>query len=82
VRRALPELERRNEWLRLVHPKDPAFSFDMLVEHAFKARACITTFCANFSRAVDPEPNEQPFQLPVHHRRHQTYQCRVPKKEV
>jgi len=81
VRRALPELERRNEWLRLVNFKDLAFSFEGLVDHAYKARACITTFCANFSRAVDPDPNELSFQLPVDHRTHQTYQCRIPKGE-
>ncbi len=82
VRRALPQLERRNEWLRLLHPKDPSFSFDMLVDHAFKARSCIDTFCSNFSRAVDPDPKEIVFCLPVDHRTRNTYQCRVPSGEV
>jgi hypothetical protein len=78
VQRALPELERRNDWLSLVHTVDPMFSFDSLVDHAFKARACIATFCFNFHHAVDPDPNKQIFQLPVNHRTLASYQCQVP----
>lgn len=79
VRRALPALERNSAWLRWVRPKNLPFSLDPLVDHAFKARACIAIFCYNFRHAVDPDPEKWVFQLPVDHRTRDVYDCVVPQ---
>ena len=48
VRSVVAHLAQENNFLRLAFPPDPVnFSFERLVDVAFKARACVETFISN-----------------------------------
>jgi len=76
VRPFIPQLEKENNFLRLVFPPDvPDFDFDILIDQAYKTRACISTFIANYSRHIKPDVDMQRFQLPADYRNNQTIIC-------
>lgn len=71
VRPLIGELERHNNFLRFVFPPDlPDFSYDLLIDIAYKARACINTFIANYSHKIKPEDKSiRKFHLPEDYRK-------------
>jgi hypothetical protein len=68
VRPFIGELAKENNFIRLVHPEDMNLDIDLLVDVAYKVRACINTFLSNYSLKIRPENNELKFQLPINHR--------------
>ncbi|MFN7600952.1 MAG: hypothetical protein ACK5R0_06095, partial [Bacteroidota bacterium] len=68
VRPFIGELAKEGNFIRLVHPEDMNLDINLLVDVAYKVRACINTFLSNYSFKVRPEDNELKFQLPINHR--------------
>ncbi len=67
-----------NNFLRFVFPPDwPHFTFGRLVDAAFKARACVQAFIANYLLLIQPpeEDGSRRFQLPLDHRANMACVC-------
>lgn len=77
VRPLIPELQKHNNFLRFVFPADlPGFSYEILVDIAYKAKACINTFIANYSHKIKPEEKGvRKFQLPEDYRKNNFITC-------
>jgi hypothetical protein len=62
----LPELAKSNNFLRFVFPPDyPNFSFDLLLDVAFKTRSCINAFIDNYSHEIC---KIKKITIPINHR--------------
>lgn len=68
VRPFISELANENNFIRLVHPEDLNLDIELLVDMAYKIRACINTFLGNYSLKIKPEEGKVKFQLPIDHR--------------
>jgi hypothetical protein len=78
VRPIVGHLAEENNFLRFVFPPDwPHFMFERLVDAAFKARACVQAFIANYLLLIQPpEPDgSRRFQLPLDHRANKACVC-------
>ncbi len=74
----LPYLHDENNLLRFVYPPDwPHFSFERLVDAAYKTRACLHAFINNYLLLIQaPEPDgSRRFQLPLDHRANKACVC-------
>ncbi|MGB3524690.1 MAG: hypothetical protein WBB32_01860 [Flavobacteriales bacterium] len=78
VRPIVPYLAQENNFLRFVFPPDMAnFSFERLVDTAFKARACLQSFIASYLLLIQPLETDgsRRFQLPLDHRTNRACVC-------
>jgi hypothetical protein len=73
VRPFIGSLAKENNFIRLVHPEDSNLDIDLLVDIAYKVRACINTFLSNYAFKINPDKNELKFQLPINHRTLETF---------
>jgi hypothetical protein len=70
VRPFIGDLAKENNFIRLVHPEDSKLDINLLVDVAYKTRACINTFLSNYTSKINADKNELKFQLPVDYRTH------------
>lgn len=75
VRPIISKLMKEDNFLRLVYsPHSPEFNFELLVDQAFKTRACMNILIGNYQQKISPEADKT-FRLPVDHRSDKSYVC-------
>jgi len=76
VRPLISKLEKENNFLRFVFPPDtPDFSIELLVDQAYKTRACINILVSNYIKEIKPEGEMREFQLPINYRKNTALMC-------
>ncbi|MCW8898103.1 MAG: hypothetical protein OQJ96_05840 [Flavobacteriales bacterium] len=76
VRPFIGDLEKENNFLRFVFPPDtPNFDIDLLVDQAYKTRACINILVGNYTNEIAPEDELRKFQLPIDYKKNTALNC-------
>lgn len=72
----ISKLEKESNFLRLVFPPDiPNFNIELLLDQAYKTRACISVLIANYTNHISPQGTKRVFRLPLDYRKNEALEC-------